>query len=300
MSLQPTSAQQRRQKNLFLLSFLFVPLLLMIVFLFFPLLKLFQVSFTDWNGITPTMNFIGFENYRQIFTESPNVWQSLANNGLYFALHILAIPVEIWIAFLLDQGMRRPGFYKSLILLPYIINGVAVSYMFSNLLMPEMGAVDMFLDFFGLASLKQGWLSDPSLVNFTLVFVSIWRFSGFHIVLFLAAIQSIPKDQFEAASLDGAGPFQTFRWVVIPFIMITIEIVLFLNVRGALQVFDIPFVMTNGGPGYASSTFSFFTMKTAFSYNSFGLAAAMAIILFLLILLIAKIQDAVVHKGDAR
>lgn len=300
MSLQPTSAQQRRQKNLFLLSFLFVPLLLMIVFLFFPLLKLFQVSFTDWNGITPNMNFIGFENYRQIFTESPNVWQSLANNGLYFALHILAIPVEIWIAFLLDQGMRRPGFYKSLILLPYIINGVAVSYMFSNLLMPEMGAVDMFLDFFGLGSLKQGWLSDPSLVNFTLVFVSIWRFSGFHIVLFLAAIQSIPKDQFEAASLDGAGPFQTFRWVVIPFIMITIEIVLFLNVRGALQVFDIPFVMTNGGPGYASSTFSFFTMKTAFSYNSFGLAAAMAIILFLLILLIAKIQDAVVHKGDAR
>lgn len=300
MSLEPTSAQQKRQKNLFLISFLFLPLLLMIVFLFFPLLKLFEVSFTDWNGITPAKNFIGFENYRQIFTESPNVWQSLANNGLYFFLHILVIPVEIWIAFLLDQGLRRPGFYKSLILLPYIINGVAVSYMFSNLLMPEMGAVDMFLDFFGLGSLKQGWLSDPGLVNFTLVFVSIWRFSGFHIVLFLAAIQSIPKDQFEAASLDGAGPFQTFRWVVIPFIMITIEIVLFLNVRGALQVFDIPFVMTNGGPGYASSTFSFFTMKTAFSYNSFGLAAAMAIILFLLILLIAKIQDAVVHKGDNR
>lgn len=299
MSLDSASPRQKRQKTVFLVSFLFVPLVLMLVFLFFPLAKLFQVSFTSWDGIAPTLSYVGLDNYRQIFLESPNVWQSLANNGLYFFLHLLMIPLEIWVAYLLDQGLRRPGFFKGLILLPYIVNGVAVSYMFSNLFMPEMGALDMTLDFLGLGSLKQGWLSDPNVVNFSLVFVSVWRFSGFHIVLFLAAIQSIPKDQFEAAALDGAGPWQVFRRIVVPSILITIEIVLFLNVRGALQVFDIPFVMTNGGPGFASSTFSFFTMKTAFAYNSFGLAAAMAIVLFVLILIIAQVQDRIIHRRSA-
>lgn len=298
MSLETTNPSQRAQKNLFLLSFLAIPLLLMIVFLFYPLLKLFQISFTDWDGISSSINWTGLENYRQIFMESPNVWTSLGNNGLYFLLHLAVIPFEIWVAYLLDQGLKRAGAFKIMILMPYIINGVAVSFMFSNIFMPEMGALDMTLDFFGQGQMKLGWLTDPNLVNFTLVFVSIWRFAGFHIVLFLAAMQSIPKDLYEAATIDGAGPFQTFWSVVIPNIILTIEIILFLNVRGALQVFDIPFVMTNGGPGYASSTFTFFTMKTAFDYNSFGLAAAMAVVLFVLILVIAKVQDSILHRRD--
>lgn len=299
MSLETTNSSQRVQKSIFLLSFLAIPLLLMIVFLFYPLLKLVQISFTDWDGISAAINWTGVENYRQIFFESPNVWTSLGNNGLYFLLHLLAIPFEIWVAYLLDQGLKRAGTFKIMILLPYIINGVAVSFMFSNIFMPELGALDMTLSFFGPDALKQGWLTDPNLVNFTLVFVSIWRFSGFHIVLFLAAMQSIPKDLYEAATIDGAGPLQTFWSVVIPNIILTIEIILFLNVRGALQVFDIPFVMTNGGPGFASSTFSFFTMKTAFDYNSFGLAAAQAVILFVLILVIAKVQDRILHRRDS-
>lgn len=300
MSLQSATASQSRQKRLFLFAFLVVPLILMAVLLYYPLVKLFQISTTNWDGLSPTSDFVGLANYLQTFGESPNVWKSLGNNGLYFVIHLIMIPVEVFIAFLLDRGVKRAGGFKIMILLPYVINGVAVSYMFSNLFSPQIGALDMMFDGLGLPDFKAGWLTDPNVVNFTLVFVSLWRFSGFHIVLFLAAMQSISTDLYEAATIDGAGPMRIFRSIVLPNILLTIEIVLFLNVRGALQVFDIPFVMTNGGPGFASSTFSFFTIKTAFNFNSFGLAAAMAIILFLIIIIMSQIQNLILKRGNGR
>jgi ABC-type sugar transport system permease subunit len=300
VSLESATVIQTRQKRLFLFSFLAVPLILMTVLLYYPLVQLFRISVTNWDGYSPTSDFVGLANYLQIFSESPNVWKSLGNNALYFIIHLAMIPVEVFIAFLLDRVVKRAGGFKIMILLPYVINGVAVSYMFSNMFSPEIGAMDMLLNALGMPELKAGWLTDPNVVNFTLVFVSVWRFSGFHIVLFLAAMQSIPNDLYEAATIDGAGPMRTFRSIVLPNILLTIEIVLFLNMRGALQVFDIPFVMTNGGPGFASSTFTFFTIKTAFNFNSFGLAAAMAIILFLIIIMLAQIQNLILKRGNGK
>jgi raffinose/stachyose/melibiose transport system permease protein len=288
------------QKNLVLFIFLFIPTILLILFVIFPLLKLFQLGFTSWNGVSKDITYVGIDNYKVIFTSSPDVWLSLRNNAIYFFTHLFFIPVELFIAYILDSKIKGSETFKKIIFMPYIINGVAVSYMFSAIFAPDYasGALNMFLKQVGLEKLALDWLSDPKYVNFTLVFVSLWRFSGFHIVLFLAGMQSIPVELYEAAEVDGANIFQKFMKITIPSITTVIEIVLFLNVRGALQVFDIPFVMSSGGPGHASSTFSVYTIETAFKYNSLGKAAAMAVVLFFLIIFITQLQKLIMKERN--
>ncbi|GAA0085062.1 sugar ABC transporter permease [Clostridium sp. CTA-7] len=276
------------QKNKLLFSFLVIPTILMIVFMLFPLVKLMGLSFTNWNGLSDTKNFVGLDNFRKIFFDSPEIWSSLKNNGVYFIFHLLFIPVELFIAFLLDNRVRGCKAFKTIVFLPYVINGVAVACMFSFLYSSENGVLNSFLQFLHMNEVS--WLSDPKIVNMSLAIVSLWKFSGIHIILFLAAFQSLPTDMVEASLIDGASSFKQFYHIVLPNIKGVVEIILFLNVRGALMIFDIPYVMTSGGPGNASSTFTIETIKTAFQYSSFGKASAMAVILMMIIIVISVVQ----------
>ncbi|CAH1231118.1 Diacetylchitobiose uptake system permease protein NgcF [Paenibacillus allorhizoplanae] len=286
------------QKRVIVLSFLALPIGLLLLFLIYPTTKLFQYSMTDWNGISREMHFVGFDNYLKAFKMS-QVWQSLSNNWLYFIIHALLIPFEILLAVMLNAKMRASEFFRSIILLPYIINGVAVAYIFSYLYNPINGPINELLTAVGLESWIHNWLSDVKIVNYSLVAISLWRFAGFHIILFLAGVQSIPNDLYEAATIDGANKMQQVRYIVLPGIRRVIEIILFLNIRGALQVFDIPFLVTQGGPGTSSSTFTIFTINTAFKFNSYGLASAMAIILMLMIIVFSFIQNLLIReKGE--
>ena len=226
---------------------------------------------------------------------NPDLWQSLRNNAVYFFAHLLMIPVELAFAVLLNSKLRGAKFYKTMVFMPYIINGVAISYAFSYFFSPINGAFDSILEALKLGMLSQSWLSDPKIVNFVLAFVSLWRYSGYHIVLFLAALQSVSRDIQEAAIIDGANTWQMFRYIQIPSIMLMVDFVLFDNIRGALQVFDIPFVMTSGGPGYASSTFTLYTIKTAFTFSDFGLASTMAVAIMVLIIVIYLVQNKIIH-----
>ena len=283
-----------KQQRIFILISLAVPVLLLVGFVVFPAVDLFRMSFTDWDGLSPTSNFIWFENYIDMF-HNPDLWQSLRNNAVYFFAHLLMIPVELAFAVLLNSKLRGAKFYKTMVFMPYIINGVAISYAFSYFFSPINGAFDSILEALKLGMLSQSWLSDPKIVNFVLAFVSLWRYSGYHIVLFLAALQSVSRDIQEAAIIDGANTWQMFRYIQIPSIMLMVDFVLFDNIRGALQVFDIPFVMTSGGPGYASSTFTLYTIKTAFTFSDFGLASTMAVAIMVLIIVIYLVQNKIIH-----
>lgn len=283
-----------KQRRIFILISLAVPVLLLVGFVVFPAVDLFRMSFTDWDGLSPTSNFIWFENYIDMF-HNPDLWQSLRNNAVYFFAHLLMIPVELAFAVLLNSKLRGAKFYKTMVFMPYIINGVAISYAFSYFFSPINGAFDSILEALKLGMLSQSWLSDPKIVNFVLAFVSLWRYSGYHIVLFLAALQSVSRDIQEAAIIDGANTWQMFRYIQIPSIMLMVDFILFDNIRGALQVFDIPFVMTSGGPGYASSTFTLYTIKTAFTFSDFGLASTMAVAIMVLIIVIYLVQNKIIH-----
>lgn len=287
-------ASLEKQRRRFIAAALVVPLALLIAFVLVPTVDLVRMSLTNWDGLSQTSAFIGLENYIAMF-KNADLWQSLCNNAVYFFVHLLMVPVELAFAVLLVSKLRAAKFYKTMVFLPYIINGVAISYAFSYFFSPINGAFDSILEALRLGMLSQSWLSDPKIVNFVLAFVSLWRFSGYHIVLFMAALQSLSKDVEEAATIDGANTWQMFRRIQIPSIMLMVDFVLFENIRGALQVFDIPFVMTAGGPGYASSTFTLYTIKTAFTFSNFGLASTMAVAIMVLIVLIYFVQNKIIH-----
>lgn len=280
------------QKRILLTCFLAIPTLLLLVFVIYPTVKLITISFTDWDGINPTWNFVGLKNYNQVF-QRRDIWQSLRNNNLYFIIHLFFIPIEMYLAMLLDRYIRKSEFFKTIVFMPYIINGVAIAYMFSFLYSSEDGVLNGLLALLQMGKVR--WLSDPQIVNYSLVIVSLWRFTGIHIILFLAGLQSINKDMLEAALIDGASVFQQFIKIIIPNMKSILSIILFLNVRGALMVFDIPFVMTSGGPGTSSTTFALHTVKTAFEFSNFGLASAMAIVLIIAIIIISMIQNLVLE-----
>lgn len=290
-----------KQRKMFILCALAIPVMLLVCFVVVPAMDLIRMSFTDWDGFSPEMHFVKFDNYIAMF-KNADLWQSLKNNAVYFFVHLLMIPVELMFAVLLTSKLRGAKFYKTMVFLPYIINGVAISYAFSYFFSPINGAFDSLLEAIKLGMLSHSWLSDPKIVNFTLAFVSLWRFSGYHIILFIAALQSLPQDIMEAARIDGANAWQMFRYIQTPSIMLMVDFVLFDNIRGAMQVFDIPFVMTAGGPGYASSTFTLYTIDTAFKFSNFGLASTMAVAIMIIIIAIYVVQNKLIHgivlKGD--
>lgn len=266
------------------------------MFVVFPSLKLVQQSLTDWDGVSKSIHYIGLANYREIFTNSPEVWISLKNNFVYMLMHLLTVPFAIFIAVLLSSKIKAANFFKLTVFLPYILNGVAVSYLFSYFFSPVGGTFNGLLELFHLKSLIHGWLSDERIVNYTLAFVSVWRFTGFHIILYIAGIQSIPSDLYEAAEIDGAGFLHKVRYITIPGIWTVIQITVFLHLNGALQTFDIPFVMTNGGPAGASSTFTLYSIQTAFQYNQMGKASAMGVILLIMIVGIVFLQNKLMDR----
>ncbi|WP_312103980.1 sugar ABC transporter permease [Lachnoclostridium sp.] len=286
----------KTQRQIFIFAFLCIPICLLLLFLIYPTFKLFQLSITDWDGISSELNYVGLKNYNTIFTNSKNVWLALANNMLYFFIHLLAIPFEILFASILCKRLRGSGFFKSVTFMPYIINGVAVAYMFSYLYSPVGGPINSFFEAIGLDFMAMDWLGNKYLVNFSLIGVSLWRYCGQHVILFIAGILSVPADYYEAAEIDGASELQKLRYITIPGIRRVIEMVLFLNARGALQVFDIPFLITKGGPGFASSTFTTYTIDTAFKYDQYGMASAMAVVLMFIILGIALLQNLFVAR----
>ena len=287
------SRLSKKRKRFILLSLL-IPMALLIAFVVVPAVDLFRLSFTNWDGYSPQKSFVGLENYLSML-QNKDLWLSLKNNAVYFVVHLLMIIVELAFAVLLTSKLRAAKFYKTMVFMPYIINGVAIAYAFSYFFSPINGAFDAILTSLHLESLIRNWLSDPKIVNYVLASVSLWRFSGYHVILFMAALQSIPQDTMEAARVDGANSWQLFRYVQIPAIMLMVDFVLFDNIRGALQVFDIPFVMTAGGPGYASSTFTLYTIKTAFTFSNFGLASTMAVAIMFMIVIIYLIQNFLIH-----
>lgn len=283
--------KKRRQ---FIFISLLIPVALLVAFVVFPAIDLFRMSFTNWDGFSPSHQFIKLDNYISML-HNKDLWLSLRNNAVYFFMHLVMILVELAFAVLLTSKLRAAKFYKTMVFLPYIINGVAISYAFSYFFSPINGAFNAILTTAHLENFIRNWLSDEKIVNYVLASVSLWRFSGYHVILFMAALQSIPTDIMEAAAIDGASTGQIFKYIQIPAIMLMVDFVLFDNIRGALQVFDIPFVMTAGGPGYASSTFTLYTIKTAFTFSNFGLAATMAVAIMLIIVIVYVIQNKIIH-----
>lgn len=287
------------QRRLILFAFVTVPLLLLMTFAYYPAMELVRLSFTDWNGISANQNYIGWANYKEVFS-NPDIFGVFRNNVAYFVVGIVQNIVALYFAVILNGKLKGRNLFRLLLFLPYILNGVAVAYLFGYVYDTTNGSLNYVLGQLGFGKLAEtSWLGTTSIVNYTLASVGFWRFMGFNMVIYLAALQSIPNDLYEAASIDGANGWHKFVYITLPNIYKIIELNLFLTVTGALEVFDLPFVLTKGGPAGASETFVMKIIETAFQFNNYGLASAMSVVLLLFVIVVLSIQRYLLNRKES-
>jgi raffinose/stachyose/melibiose transport system permease protein len=277
----------KRQRRLVTFAFLLAPMLLLLVFGYLPIASMGYNSFTNWDGLTKN-DWIGLRNYADLFTRIEN-YRVFTVSLYYFVGSFVQLGLALYFATVLSFRTRFSNFWKGVLFFPNLINGVAVGFIFLYFFRDQGGTLNTLLRGVGLGSWAQLWLTNPRLINYSLTGVSIWRYLGFNMVLFLGAIQSISSEIFEAADLDGANRWQQFKRIIFPSIRPVVYLNLVLAIKGALSVFETPYIMTGGGNG--SETFVIRTVDMAFKFSKFGLASAMAITLTVLILAVTWIQN---------
>jgi multiple sugar transport system permease protein len=282
------------QRKILIFGFLFLPVLLLVLFLVWPTCRMVFYSFTNWDGTLPAYDFIGLKNYSRAITDE-TLWLSLKNNGVYALVAILQNVVALFFAVILSGRMRGRGFYKVVIFMPYVLNITAVAYMFSFMYDFNAGPINLFMRHVGLEPIR--FFSDTHIAIFSLVSMSAWRWLGYTMVIYIAALQSIEPDIYESSSIDGANSWQTFRLITLPSILRVVELQLFISLSGALQAFTESLVLTRGGPAKATYTFMYYVIDSFVNFSDYGRAAAMSVLLIVLILAIAGIQRLVVRRG---
>lgn len=287
------------QKRLIIFTFLLIPVSLLLLFTYYPAAKLVYFSFTAWDGYSPEKPWVGLDNYREVFL-NPDIFGVFAHNFAYFVVGLVQNVIAIYFAVILNTRLRGKNVFRLLLFLPYIMNGVAVAFMFGYVFDTTQGSLNLFLNSIGLTHLSEtSWLGTPGLVNYSLASTGLWRFMGYNMVIYIASLQAIPADIYEAAKIDGANAWQTFWRMTLPNMRPVIQLNLFLTVTGALEVFDLPFVLTKGGPAGASQTYVQRVVETAFAYNNYGLASAMSIILLFFVIAVVGLQQFVLSRGGS-
>lgn len=275
--------------------YLFVPLALLITFTYLPVANMFSYSFTSWDGLDKTKDWVGLDNYIRIFTD-PEIL-SVFGVSLYYLLGaFLQLGLALYLATILSFELRLRNFFKGVIFFPYLINGVAIGFIFLYLFQGE-GALDLLLRFLGLDFLIQQWLGNPDVVNWSMTGTSVWRYLGFNVVLYIGAIASIQPDLFEAAELDGANRWHQFRYLILPSIKRITLLTMILAISGSLAVFEIPYIMLMGANG--TETFVIATVEKAFQLRKVGLASAMAVVLLIIVLVVTAIQRMIIKDERA-
>nr|WP_254072196.1 sugar ABC transporter permease [Rathayibacter sp. VKM Ac-2857] len=274
-------------------------LIVFLAFVIFPVVMAAYYGFFSWQGYGVPTDFVGFKNYLTIL-QDPTFHEALTHNGTIVVLSlVLQGPAAILIALLLNRKLRGQSIIRVLIFVPYVISEVVVGTGWS-LMLQTSGAVNGFLEKVGLGALKQDWLSDPAIAIWTLMLIITWKYIGFAVILFLAGLQGIPEELSEAASIDGASYWQVQRRITLPLLAPTLRIWAFLSIIGALQLFDLVYIIWGQ---YVSSTAGTSTMATYLVTNgrnagNYGYGNAVAVVLFLVSLIVALLYQRFVLRRD--
>jgi len=250
------------------------------------------VSLHDWNMLTPveTMPWRGLENYRYLLFDDP-LFRETFRNSVVFALAnvVVTTVLSLGLALLLNGEVRMSGVWRAIYFLPYITSSIAISIVWSNLYHPSYGLFNGVLGLLGFPA--QRFTSSVEQAMPSMVAVAVWLGLGYYMILFLAGLQAIGIDVYEAAKVDGANSWDRLRSITLPLLRPTLLFVGVVSTLASLQVFDLPFVLTNqGGPVNATNTVVLYMYQTAFNFTRMGRATAMAVLLFLVILVITLVQ----------
>ncbi|MHA7964159.1 carbohydrate ABC transporter permease [Paenibacillus sp. CAU 1782] len=282
----------KTQRKLIILAFSLIPVVLLFTFAYLPVFNMFKYSFTNWNGYSKSFDYVGFDNYTTIFTDS-KYFSVFKVSLYYFAATFVQMAIALYFASILSFNTRFKNFFKGVLFFPYLLNGVAIGFIFLFFFRPD-GTLDTILQAIGLSEFVQGWLLNPKIINISLAGAAVWRYMGFNFIIFLGAISSIGKDIYEAAEIDGANRWHQFWHIILPSIKQIVQLNLILAISGAISAFDIPYIMTGGSNG--SNTFVIQTVTTAFKYNKLGLASAMAVVLLFIVIVVTLVQRMLIKE----
>jgi raffinose/stachyose/melibiose transport system permease protein len=300
----PTGPGRQRQRRLpgrwtAIVLFLLPALVLFTLLVLVPILIAGYTSFYRWNGLggKPT-NFIGLDNFTRMFKDSiflGDLWHGLV---LVILSVLIQLPLALGVALLLNQKLRGRAVFRLLFFAPYVLSEVIAAVLFNLLFNANVGLAAKIFGFFGKESWATNLLSDPKVVLYTLFVVITWKYFGFHMILYLAGRQNIPNELIESAMIDGASPWQTFRYVTLPLLGPTIRISVFLAVIGALQLFDMVWVFTKGGPIHASETMAVTMFDFGFRRAQVGYATAISVAMFIISFIFAIFYQRFIMRRD--
>jgi raffinose/stachyose/melibiose transport system permease protein len=285
------------RRRLEIVLFVGPALLIYVMFVLVPMGMACFYSVFNWNGLGPLNRYVGFGNYRRALSD-PVFRGAIEHNLTIIVLSIvIQLPIGLGLALLLNRKMRGRAALRTIFFAPYVLSEVIAAVMWLLILQPD-GMIDSLLRKVGLGHFVQLWLADQHLVLYTLFVVITWKYVGFGIILFLAGLQGVPKELLEAAEVDGASAFQRTRHITVPLLGPTIRIWIFLSIVGSLQLFDLVWIMTLGGPANASNTMVTYIIQFGFQRQQFGFGSAVAVILFVLSFTFALIYQRYVLRRD--
>ena len=252
---------------------------------------------TDWDGLDPELSFIGFDNFTTMLDDEDAlqaIWHTLV---IAVAITIIQNGVGLLLALGVNSMIKTRNFLRVFLFAPAVVTPIVTAYLWRNLLGPN-GAVNSLLGAVGLETWQQDWLGDPDLALWSIVGVIVWQFCGYSMVIFLAGLQSIPREIYEAAAMDGGGSIRRFWSIIRPLLAPAFTVNLMLSIIGGIKLFDQVFALTGGGPGHATDTISTLIYKDAFILGEFGYSIALAVVLTVIVATVSSGQYVFLSRNE--
>jgi len=280
---------RRRRKVYAILAFLLPALGLYCLFVLYPTANAFYMSLFQWRGVSGIKKFVGFDNFIEL-VHDPVFFIALVNNlKIFIAIIIITPAISLLLAQILSTGTKGTGFFRSVLLFPNMMGSVTIAVLWRLIYAPKFGILNMFLRAVGLGHLAHSWLGEISTALPCLIVIMLYRSIGFYTILFLGGILNIPNEVNEAAYLDGAGAWKTFRYITLPFLTQNIVVAMvFLIVNSFNHIFIyVQLITDRGGPGRATEVIPSYLYEQAFEYNRFGYGTSVGIFMLILMFVLS-------------
>lgn len=273
-------------------------LVIFLLFVVWPIARAVQFSLYRWSGFGPLDDFVGLRNYVSVLQNEVFTGAFVHNITIVGLSVLIQLPLGLGIALLLNRRMWGRGVLRTVVFVPYVLAEVIAGVVWFQLLQPQYGVVDSLLAAVGLRGPEQGWLGTPDYALFTVFAVLTWKYLGLAVILFLAGLQGIPDELYEAAQIDGATWWQVQRRIAVPMLGPTMRVWAFLSMIGSLQLFDMVWILTGGGPANATTTMATFLVTEGTKRQNYGIASAASVVLFVVALFMALVYQRFVLRRD--
>lgn len=278
--------------------FVIPALVLFIMFFIYPIFSSIYYSFTSWNGVSSTVKFVGLSNFEKAFGDD-RFWISVRNNGWFILFSVfIQVPLIVIFSLLIANVKKLKGLYKTAVFMPSIMSTAVIGILWGFIYEPNIGLFNKLLSLVGIPPVF--WLSDERFAMLSILITNAWQWTGFYIVMVLAAILSIPSELDEAAAIDGATRFQRATRITLPLIVPIISVVIMLSIAGAMKAADIVIVMTKGGPAGSTEVMATYMIKYAITNFKYGYGNAIAVLIFAFTLVVTLLYQLLIARRTER